>query len=577
MTKTNGILSAWLALFCAIFWASYLFGNTAPWFDNVTLMVLIGLWGMGNALITAYPALSFIYLFTLVKRTIRHTLVIAGIIAFVWGFYPWLIPVEVGSGITMVMLLIWSTLFLVYRPAKTFLLKIEGAPAWVMDNKEMSNKKTPYGWVEVIEMAKFNQPASTWFGERHHVIIPIYWGMSDEAKQAISQYAAQLKQADQVYLGLFVDDVFEKGQKLLGFQTKPNSYLDDIESWLLHLLKNANTKAKKEQLYLFGASIKQLMPTMQELGDPLNPSGILFFAAPKTHSPLAQLANRVSFSQWQIDGAQAGLASVNHAISTIEQPKQYPTRLLLKPALVQAGAVIILALPLIFLMTKPEIIPPDMKYYEDLFYVGIHEITAGQYQECMAENACEEPIDCDDRGNKSWKVQEEGIDLLLEKHTTKPMGCLSVTDAIDYVNWRSEKEALSVCYDENASPKADCTGYRIPTKTEWEKLVTQKTATTSWQPDWESCVDEKWGCEVSLESKDQTAAGIKFLFTNAKEIVRNDDNNRYEAVGGSWIAKTQRQPSKVMTRPLRLRNVEKRYNDVGLRVIRSVVHSSEEE
>ncbi len=748
MSKTNSILGAWLALFCAIFWAGYLFGDTAPLFGNAATLALIVLWGIGNALITAYPALSLPYLITLMKRTRLHSLVIAGMITFVWGFHPWLMPIEVGIGITSVMLLIWSSLFLVYRPTQTLLLKIEDAPAWLRDNEGMT--KTPSGWLEVIEIAPFfNQPTSTWFGERSHVIIPIYLGLSDQVKQAISQSAAQLKQTDHVYLGLFVDDVFEKGQKPLGFKTKPNRCLDDLESWLLHLTKNAKTEAEKEQIYLLGASVKPLIPIIEGLADKLNFCGILFFAAPKTHSPLAQLAEQCSFSQWQIDGAQTGHASVNEVVSTIEQSKHSAKRLMLKPALLQTGAAMILALPLAFLLfgldrsplevlfkvevagndelqgywgdlvnvtwrtshgtarllvngdskaatghyhfpleqpttltvsvqtflgkvlaekskqvrllpsridhfkanfkqstdskclassthdilldwqvlgaktvtlisgdeekavsqqetlqksiqkSTPfklkmkgvdengqpisqsqvrflEVIPPDMKCYESLFYVGLHEITAGQYQACMAENACEMPEDCDDRANKSWQAQETGIDSLLEKQATKAMGCLSVNDTIQYVNWRSKQEALSVCYDEQGSPKADCTGYRIPTKTEWENLVSQ-TATTYWQADRASCVDEKWGCEVSLDTQDKTAAGIKFLFTNVKEIVRNDDNNRYEAVGGSWIAKRQRQPNQVMTRPLRLRNKDKRYNDVGLRIIRSVVRNSEEE
>jgi len=350
MSKTNSILGAWLALFCAIFWAGYLFGDTAPLFGNAATLALIVLWGIGNALITAYPALSLPYLITLIKRTRLHSLVIAGMITFVWGFHPWLMPIEVGIGITSVMLLIWSSLFLVYRPTQTLLLKIEDAPAWVRDNEGMIKKKTPYGWIELIETAKFKPSASTWFGERSHVIIPIYLGLSDQVKQAISQSAAQLKQTDHVYLGLFVDDVFEKGQKPLGFKTKPNRCLDDLESWLLHLTKNAKTEAEKEQIYLLGASVKPLIPIIEGLADKLNFCGILFFAAPKTHSPLAQLAEQCSFSQWQIDGAQTGHASVNEVVSTIEQSKHSAKRLMLKPALVQTGAAMILALPLAFLL-----------------------------------------------------------------------------------------------------------------------------------------------------------------------------------------------------------------------------------
>ncbi|MBP2654250.1 MAG: Protein of unknown function precursor [Firmicutes bacterium] len=91
------------------------------------------------------------------------------------------------------------------------------------------------------------------------------------------------------------------------------------------------------------------------------------------------------------------------------------------------------------------------------FYIGKYEVTIEQY------NGYREAI------NNSNRLDEENVD---SERSQYPIGGVSWYDAVEYCNWRSEKEKLTLAYSGTGSNDIACdfstNGYRLPTEAEWE-------------------------------------------------------------------------------------------------------------
>jgi formylglycine-generating enzyme required for sulfatase activity len=390
-------------------------------------MAIALLWSISNIIISSYPVLSSSYLITLLfKRTVLHSIVVAGIISFVWGFSPRFLSPSVCSGFTIFMLLGWGTLFLVYRPVRTYLLQAEGTPSWMLDSEYNSDKKTPYGHVEILDFAKLKRktPTKLWLGERISIIVPVYRGISEAVKTDIKNSVNRTNHDNDIYLGLFVDDLFEEGQIPLGlYLSESANFQDDIEQWLLHLVKNAETDTEKENIYLFGASIKQLIPDIEEISQHLNLSGILFFPATNTFSPLTGLADNFSFLNQRAHAGHMEPTSVCNVISAIESyDARPPNYVLLKRSLVQFGAVAILTLPLLgYLNTtyiKAFTVSSENVFYNESIQVNwetnAKKVVLQFVSTCNGMTS--EPLVLTDKSNISVKIKSPGFIQLTIEH-----------------------------------------------------------------------------------------------------------------------------------------------------------------
>ncbi len=95
------------------------------------------------------------------------------------------------------------------------------------------------------------------------------------------------------------------------------------------------------------------------------------------------------------------------------------------------------------------------------FLMGTTEVTQGQYKALMGTNPVVSQTDCNKWGNTAGPADDE------------PVYCVSWVDAANLANAASAKEGLESCYvvsgDNVSWPKGfACTGYRLPTESEWE-------------------------------------------------------------------------------------------------------------
>ena len=110
------------------------------------------------------------------------------------------------------------------------------------------------------------------------------------------------------------------------------------------------------------------------------------------------------------------------------------------------------------------------------FYICEHELTVSEYMEYTAAAGKKMPNPPDDE----WLETHPETKKFYTSPTKKwwgwkenyPMHNVTWYDAIDYCNWRSQKEGLEKCYSKNEDGGWDCDlgkkGYRLPTESEWE-------------------------------------------------------------------------------------------------------------
>ncbi|UCF04438.1 MAG: SUMF1/EgtB/PvdO family nonheme iron enzyme [bacterium] len=113
----------------------------------------------------------------------------------------------------------------------------------------------------------------------------------------------------------------------------------------------------------------------------------------------------------------------------------------------------------------------------DSYYIGMHEVTIGQFRDFVEASRYVTTAE-QDEGASVFIGKEVEIRLdaswrnpYYEQHDSHPVVCVSWYDAIAYCNWRSEREGLEKCYSGSGDSiycdfAAD--GYRLPTEAEWE-------------------------------------------------------------------------------------------------------------
>ncbi len=96
---------------------------------------------------------------------------------------------------------------------------------------------------------------------------------------------------------------------------------------------------------------------------------------------------------------------------------------------------------------------PVHQVYVNDFYLGQYEVTFAEYDAFCQATGRVKPSD------QNWGRQD------------RPVIFVSWYDAVEYCNWRSQREGLTPCYSgsgDNITCNFSANGYRLPTEAEWE-------------------------------------------------------------------------------------------------------------
>ena len=113
------------------------------------------------------------------------------------------------------------------------------------------------------------------------------------------------------------------------------------------------------------------------------------------------------------------------------------------------------------------------------FYIGKYEVTVAGFREFV--NATGYRTDAGNYGGGAYvllpgpqwdnKSDANWKNPYFSQSEENPVTCVNWFDAVNYCNWRSQKEGLTPCYTingYNVSCNFQAKGYRLPTEAEWE-------------------------------------------------------------------------------------------------------------
>jgi formylglycine-generating enzyme required for sulfatase activity len=106
----------------------------------------------------------------------------------------------------------------------------------------------------------------------------------------------------------------------------------------------------------------------------------------------------------------------------------------------------------------------ETRQVED-FYMGSGEVTVGEFRQFVEATKYVTDAEKANPGGPSWKNPP------FTQSDTHPVVCVSWYDAINYCNWRSEKDGLTPAYTVDGRTvtwNQNADGYRLPTEAEWD-------------------------------------------------------------------------------------------------------------
>jgi formylglycine-generating enzyme required for sulfatase activity len=124
------------------------------------------------------------------------------------------------------------------------------------------------------------------------------------------------------------------------------------------------------------------------------------------------------------------------------------------------------------------------------FYIGASEVTVGEFREFISDR--KDYLTTAEQSGASIVIiqDEEGVAMrsgfnwrnpAFIQEDTYPVVCVSWFDAIEYCNWRSQKEGLTPVYTikgNSTTQNLSANGYRLPTEEEWEYVCRAGTSTS---------------------------------------------------------------------------------------------------